>query len=164
MLANLLVLAVAASAALGSTSPLARWLARPRVRGGAALYIAVTGTVYVLILRHLWQPQGAQWWADTGLHYATPLLYPAWWLFAVGHGRLGWRDVGAWLGFPLGYVGWALLRGQWLGEYPYPFLDAGVLAPAALLRNAIAMFGLFLAVGALLVLTDRLLGRMSSRR
>lgn len=140
-------------------------LARPGVfasasaRGAIALYIAVTGGIYFLILRHLWQPQGGQWWADTGLHYATPLLYVAWWLAFAPHGRLRWRDLPGWLLFPALYVAWVFLRGAWLGEYPYPFIDVAQLGWPSVLMNSAGMLLVFLAVGGVLVALDGLLGR-----
>lgn len=159
ILSNLLVTATCAVAVFGGASRLARWLASVRVRGGIALAIGVTGTVYVTILRHLWQPQGAQWWVDSGLHYATPALYLAWWLLALPHGGLSWRDWSRWLLFPLLYVVWVFLRGQVVHEYPYPFLDVGVLGWPTVLRNAGGVLVLFLAFGAGLLGVDRLLGR-----
>ncbi|WP_200945823.1 Pr6Pr family membrane protein [Lysobacter sp. Root559] len=159
ILSNLLVAATCAVAVSGGGPRLARWLASARVRGGIALAIGVTGTVYVTILRHLWQPQGAQWWVDSGLHYAVPALYLAWWLLAVPHGALGRRDLWRWLLFPALYVVWVFLRGAVAHEYPYPFLDVGVLGWLAVLRNAVGVLVLFLAFGAGLLGIDRLLGR-----
>ncbi len=158
ILTNLSIVLVAATAAMG----VGGFFARPRVRAAVALYIAVTGLIYVLILRHLWQPQGLQWWADSGLHYATPLAYLAWWVWRVPHGSLRWRDLGAWLLFPLAFLGWTLLRGAWLSEYPYPFVDVGILGLGAVLRNAACICLVFVALGALLVASDRLLGRRAS--
>ena len=89
ILSNIAVMLVACAAAAGQPG----FFAQARVRGAVALYIGVTGSIYFFILRHLWQPQGAQWWADTGLHYAVPLAYWAWWLACVPHGTLRWRDV-----------------------------------------------------------------------
>lgn len=155
ILSNLAVVATCVAAALGGRS----WLADPRAHGAVALYIAVTGLVYVVVLRHLWQPQGLQWWADSGLHYATPLAYLAWWVWRVPHGSLRWRDLGAWLLFPLAFLGWTLLRGAWLAEYPYPFIDVGTLGVAVALRNAAGICVVFVALGALLVALDRSLGR-----
>lgn len=140
-------------------------LARPgffsslTVRGGVALYIAVTGGIYFFVLRHLWNPQGAQWWADTGLHYAVPLLYLAWWLGCAPHGGLSWRQVPIWLIFPALYVCWAFLRGAWVQEYPYPFIDVAQLGWSKVLINSAGMLLLFVVVGLVLVGVDRLLGR-----
>lgn len=159
ILSNLLVTCVASSAAFGTDGRWARWFARPGVRGGVAVYIAVTGAVYFLILRHLWQPQGAQWWADSGLHYATPVLYLAWWGVCVPHGRLGWDVVPLWLQFPLGYLLWSFARGAVVHEYPYPFIDVDRLGLVVVLLNSVGVLLLMVAVSALLVLLDRALGR-----
>lgn len=159
ILGNLLVTAVATIAAFDGAGRVGAFLARPRTRACAALYIGVTGIIYVVILRHLWQPQGVQWWADAGLHYATPVLYLAWWLACVPHGGLRWGDVPRWLLFPLVYVLWSLARGAVVHEYPYPFIDVGQLGLAVVLRNAAGILVLLLALGALLVAADRALGR-----
>ena len=159
IISNLLVTCVASSAALGMDGHWARWFARARVRSGVALYIGVTGIIYVAVLRHLWQPQGAQWWGDAGLHYATPMLYLAWWLTCVPHGQLDWRALPRWLLLPLGYLLWCFVRGAVVHEYPYPFIDVDQLGLATVLRNAIGVLLLMLAVGALLLLLDRGLGR-----
>lgn len=155
VLSNLLVALATSFALAGRNTPPGRFFAKARVRAGIALYIAVTFGVYLLVLRHLWQPQGAQWWADVGLHYATPALYLAW--FALQpRGRLRWRDVPGWLLFPLLFLGWALLRGAWLGEYPYPFIDVIALGWSAVLANVAGLCALFALLGVLLVAQDRL--------
>lgn len=159
VLSNVLVASATGSALLGSSARIARFFRRPAVKGGIALYIGVTGTIYLLILRHLWQPQGAQWWADSGLHYATPLLYLAWWLFGVRHGGLRWGAIVRWLAFPAGYLLWVFVRGAWVHEYPYPFIDAGQLGWAAAIHNAAGMMAVFAGLGTVLVITDRLLAR-----
>ncbi len=159
VLSNLLVASVAASALSSSDARLLRFFRRPAVKGGIALYIGVTGMIYFLILRHLWQPQGAQWWADTGLHYATPALYSAWWLLGVRHGGLRWNTILSWLAFPLGYLLWVFLRGAWAHEYPYPFIDVGQLGWAAVMRNAAGVLAAFVGLGAVLVAVDRSLAR-----
>lgn len=153
ILSNLLVLGVTVAAVTGANG----FFARPAARGGVALCITVTLGIYFLVLRHLWQPQGAQWWADSGLHYAVPLLYLLWWALCVPHGMLRWRDLPVWLLFPLAYLGWVLLRGAWVGEYPYPFLDLRLHGTATVARNAGGVLAVFLVVGGLLVLADRLL-------
>lgn len=158
ILSNIAVSLVAFTAAAGRTG----FLARARVRGAVALYIGVTGSIYFFVLRHLWQPQGAQWWADTGLHYAVPLAYWAWWLACVPHGTLCWRDVAGWLLFPLGFVAWVFLRGAWVGEYPYPFIDVAQLGWARVGVNALGVMGVFVALGWVVVGLDRVLGRRRS--
>ncbi|WP_313455489.1 Pr6Pr family membrane protein [Stenotrophomonas sp.] len=133
-------------------------LAGPAPRAAVALYIAITGLVYVLLLRALWHPQGAQWWADIGLHYAVPVLYLLGW--ALGeHGGLHWRQLLLALLVPVVYLGWALLLGQRTGQYPYPFLDWPVLGWKAFLGNVATMALAFTAFGALLWKVDQSMSR-----
>lgn len=162
ILVNLLVAVATALALTRKRLPLARFFAQPRVRGGIALYIGVTGLVYLTVLRQLWQPVGAQWWADTALHYLVPVLYLAWWGSSTRHGAIRWRDLEWWLLFPLAFLAWSLVRGAWLHEYPYPFIDVDALGMAMVLRNAAAMLVLFLVAGGLLLGIDRVLGRRAS--
>lgn len=136
-------------------------MAAPGASAAVALYIGITGLVYVLVLRGLWHPQGAQWWADTGLHYAVPVLYLLGWL-AGPHGGLRWRQLGWALLFPAIYLGWALLVGRWSGQYPYPFLDLAALGAATVARNALVVGLAFVALGALLWRIDARLGASSA--
>jgi hypothetical protein len=160
ILSNLLVLLVTAAAAFAPGAPGGRWFASPAVRGGVALYIGVTMGIYATVLQQLWEPQGAQWWADSGLHYAVPTLYLAWWLFALPHGALRWSDLLRWLLFPAAYLCWVFVRGTWAQEYPYPFLDLAVQDLPTVLRNCTGVFALFLVLGAVLVGGDRWRGRV----
>lgn len=159
ILSNIAVALVAFTAATGRRG----FFAQARVRGAVALYIGVTGSIYFFILRHLWQPQGAQWWADTGLHYGVPLAYWGWWLACTPHGALRWRDLGGWLLFPLGYVVWVFLRGAWVGEYPYPFIDVGQLGWVRVGVNALGVMGVFVVLGWVVVGLDRVFGRQRKR-
>jgi len=131
------------------------FFARASVRGATALYIAVTGGIYLTILSSLWAPTGWQWLADTSLHYAVPLLYLSLWLVFEPPRVLVWSDALRWLSFPIAYFAWAIARGAWLGEYPYPFIDAGALGYARVLVNAMGVLALFVAIGFALIAYNR---------
>jgi len=135
-------------------------LAGPVPRAAVALFIGITGLIYVIILRPLWHPQGAQWWADAGLHYAVPVLYLLGWLGGP-HGGLHRRGLLGALAFPTVYLGWALLVGRVSGQYPYPFLDLGTLGLVLVLRNVLAVAVVFVVCGGLLWWLD---GALAQRR
>lgn len=140
------------------------WFVRPGVKAGIAVAIAVVMIVYVAILAALWEPQGLQLLADTILHYATPVLYLVWWL---GYGRDGTSrlaDLARWLVYPLIYLGWTLLRGAFVAEYPYPFLDLAVKSAAQVATSVLMMVALFVVVGLLAIAADRLLPRVTDRQ
>ena len=158
ILSNIVVALVGAWVAFGAAARVESAFA-VRLRGAAALYIAVTGGIYVTVLQGLWQPQGAQWLADVSLHYVVPALYLLLWLLFSPKGRLRWSDALRWLVFPLAYLLWALWRGSWAHEYPYPFVDVAALGMAKVLRNCVAVSILFVLLGLGLVAIDRALGR-----
>ncbi len=156
ILANGLAAAVTGAVAFGA----ARWPATARMQGAAALALGVTGVVHALVLAGLLTLTGADWWVDKALHVAMPLLYFGWWLACAQHGRLGWRDVGAWLLFPLLYLLWIAIRATWVERwFPYPFLDIDALGAARVAVNALLVAATFAAGGALLLMFDRWLGR-----
>lgn len=159
ILSNVLVALVATSAATGGNAAFLRGLRQPRVRGLAALCIAVTCLIYAVILQGQWHPLGPQLIADRALHYVVPALYLAWWVVLLPHGALGFRDALRWLVFPLAFCVWTFARGAVVHAYPYPFMDVDRLGYPTVLLNALMVGALFAVLGAALVAVDRLLGR-----
>lgn len=80
------------------------WFARPRVKAALVVSLAQVGWIYALVFRgHFWNPTGAQWVVDGVLHYVTPLMMLAYWVWFVPKGHLRWRDVLLWSLYPLTY-------------------------------------------------------------
>jgi hypothetical protein len=138
----------------------AGFFARPGVQSAAALYIAVVGLVYAVILARLWSPTGLQFAVDAALHYAAPVLYLGFWLLYVDKAALRYAGVPYWLIFPVAYCVYALLRGAIAGLYPYPFLEADKLGYARVAGNIAILVALFSVLA--LALTG--LGRGLARR
>ncbi|MEE3920616.1 Pr6Pr family membrane protein [Micromonospora sp. BRA006-A] len=61
--------------------------------------------------------------------------------------------------FPLGYLGFALVRGLIVDRYPYPFIDAGELGYDGVAVSAVGFATVFWLLGLLFVGVDRLLAR-----
>lgn len=123
ILTNLLI---ALSLTLGLLVPRSRlraFFTKPSVETGAAIYIAVVGIVYSLVLRELWNPVGVQKIADLLLHDAVPLLYIAFWATSVPKESLRYQDACWWLAYPLAYLLSGLSR-----EAPRP---AFILIPSS---------------------------------
>ncbi len=149
ILSNLLVAAVLTRTAQGTE--------QPGLLAAAAVYIAVVGLGYSLLLRHIWDPQGFQKLADVLLHDAVPMLYVLCWLVYWRKQRaLPWRYALLWLIWPAVYLTWAMVRGTVTGWYPYPFLDPDQAGWASVI-SVIAVFLLaFTALGfAAVALTRR---------
>src|ERR1700744_6219478 len=80
ILTNIFVAFVFSAVALCPRGGWGQWLQRPSIQAAAAVYIAIVGTIYQLLLRQLWNPQGAQWVADVLLHSIIPVGYVLYWL------------------------------------------------------------------------------------
>jgi hypothetical protein len=159
VLTNLLV-------AMGSAATLARAARADRGNGvlaALAVYIFVVGLIYSLLLRHTWQPTGAQYLADVLLHDVVPVLYVTWWLTCAPKSGLRYPQAFSWLVWPLGYFLVSVVAGEFTGRYLYPFADVSALGLPVVLRNAGALLTLFLVLGALAITFARRATRSSGK-
>ena len=141
-------------------SPGARsFFGRAGVQSAVALYIAVVGLVYALVLARLWSPKGLQFAVDAALHYAAPVLFLGYWLLFVDKSALRLAAVPKWLIFPVAYCVYVLLRGAFTGLYPYPFLEADTLGYARVAGNIAMLVAMFLVLGLVLAVIGRSLAR-----
>lgn len=136
-------------------------LYRPMIVGCATTAIVLVGIVYHLLLRKIWSPQGAQWLADVLLHYAVPLGAVVHWLVyaraadgAAAERLPAWAPL-AWCVYPLAYVVYVIARGEWLGSYPYPFIDVSVLGYTQALVNTTWLLTAFIGLGYLVRLAAK---------
>mgnify|MGYP003582514099 CR=1 FL=1 len=159
VLSNILVATVLTADAFGRESAARRFWLAPWVVSGVLASILFVGIAYSLLLRHLWQPQGWQLIADGLLHDVMPVLFAVYWWRKVAKGALRVGHVLAWSVYPLVYFGYALLRGQLIGFYPYPFIDVAVLGFTRVLLNALVMLAAFLVLGLGVIGLDRWQGR-----
>ncbi|EQD70492.1 conserved hypothetical protein, membrane [mine drainage metagenome] len=104
VLTNLLVALTLSLPLVWPASRAGHLLSAADFRTGVAANIALVGLTYSLLLRALWQPQGAQWLADTLLHDAVPLLYLLLWAWVVPRAVLGWSSALRWTLYPLAYL------------------------------------------------------------
>lgn len=92
------------------------------LRGAATLYLTLAGTVYLILLRgaseSLLNPREQ---TNAVLHYLVPTAMLLDWFFTPKE-RIRFVNGLLWLLYPLLYVVYSLIRGQFLHWYPYPFL------------------------------------------
>ena len=159
ILTNLLAALALTAPLVRADSRLGRWGANVHVRAALAMYIAVVGLTYHLLLANVWARQGLAWLANSLLHYVMPVAFVLDWLMFTPKGHLRWIDAIRWLAFPLIYVMWTVLHGFTSGWWPYWFVNVEQLGWGKTGFWAAAMLGLFLAVGLAVVGLDRLMGR-----
>ena len=157
VLTNLFVLFTFARMGIAGAMLPASWLT------AVTLWIAIVGVVYHTLLAGIWEPQGLAYWADQALHTATPLLTLLFWIAFAPKSGLGWMDAVRWLGWPLIYTIYALVRGMFTGQYPYPFMDLNVLTAGQVAVNAVGLTVAFFIGGMIFVGLARLLSAREPR-
>jgi hypothetical protein len=155
ILTNLLTALVFTALAFRPETGWGKWFRTPSVQAATAVYIAIVGIIYQLLLRQLWNPQGAQWVADVLLHSVIPIGYVAYWLLFGPRTGLNWKTAVAWLTYPALYLVYILARGAVSGLYPYPFVDVNVLGYGGVLARAALFLLVFLGTGLLVVALAR---------
>ena len=128
------------------------------VRLDAVICITVTGIVHWFLLRPLPEIQNLTGWAeacDIGLHIVVPLLTLLGW-FAFGpRPRISGQTVWLALIFPVGWLAYTLIRGEFADWYPYPFFDVTELGYATVQLNCVGIAALVLACGGFALVVDR---------
>lgn len=130
--------------------------------GALLLWIGTVGLIYHVILAGIWSPQGLGWWADQGLHTATPLLGLLWWLAVAPKAPLNRTHPLRWALLPLAYCAYVLVRGQFTATYPYPFIDLNALGPARTALNVALLTAGFVLAGYALLFAARRLDRQQA--
>lgn len=148
VLTNLLAAVVMTGHAAGPGNAVFRHTAGPVVMTTTAAAITMVGSIYFLILRHLWKPEGAQFWADVALHYFIPALVVIFWAWTVSTRSIRLKDTPWLFMYPLVYLVYVFVRGEMIQLYPYPFIDVLAIGyRAALLNSAGMMLAYALVVG-----------------
>lgn len=124
----------------------ARADARPGLRGAVVLYVVVAGTVWNLFLTGMSMGYTL---ANVLLHVVMPVLALAdWLLVGRSQGGVRWWQPLAWLGYPVVYLGLALLVLNEAGRRaPYYFLDPDSVGAAAVAGNVALLALAFAALG-----------------
>jgi hypothetical protein len=137
------------------TAVAAGFAVAPWVFGGAMLAIVLVGVIYALLLSHL--PIGecrTSALANSLVHRITPALVTLYWVAFAPKGTLQWIDAVYWTAYPVCYLAYVLLRGQFTQRYPYHFIDVPQIGWKVTLRNAAAIAFGFVLASLLVVATD----------
>jgi hypothetical protein len=142
---NLFVVAIATSLALRPDRD-GRWWRVARL--DMLLGIAITGVVFVTILRPLVHPTGIAAWVNAGFHYVSPAMSVVGWLLFGPRPRVDWATVGWAFVWPVAWIVYTFAIGAATDWYPYPFLDVAKHGYGDALRNT----GLVLVLALLLAI------------
>jgi hypothetical protein len=151
ILTNLMVAVCCTSLLFSNKDKLSAFFAKTGNFTAITVYILIVGMVYNVILRSTWHPEGLQRIVDELLHVVVPLYYLIIWIFFVPKAMLKIRGVALWLIYPLVYFTFILIRGNFSGYYPYPFLNVTKFGINQILTNAVAIMAVFILVSIVLI-------------
>jgi len=83
---------------------------------------------------------------DKLLHTLIPVLVIIYWILYGQHSGLIWKRIPGFLVYPMLYLMFILLRGEFPGFYSYPFVNVSELGWPQTLINIVILFGLFLVL------------------
>lgn len=141
----------------------AKMFSKPVTITALTLYIAVVAIIYNVILRFLWNPHGLQLAVDELLHSVIPVLFIFYWLLFVQKQTIKLNNILPWLIYPVVYCIYVLIRGNFSGFYPYPFIDVTALGYSKVFTNIAGMLIAFLVISLLLVSVSKLSTKSSNK-
>lgn len=140
-----LVVAICFTILFSSTnSKLGKWFSNAKTLTAINVYIFIVGLVYNVALRGIYIPVGYEKIADELLHVVMPLAFLIFWIFFVDKSSLKLKNAFSWLIYPLLYLVYTLIRGYFVKQYPYFFIDANKLGATEILINCLILFTCFL--------------------
>jgi hypothetical protein len=133
----------------------ARWRsARSRtldiVRGGAVVYMTITGVVFAVLLSGVNVDAQIPWVNDV-IHELFPIVVMADWLIDPPAERLTLQQGTVWLSFPAAWLAYELIRGAISNKYHYPFLNPAHGGYGTVVLYCVAIFVFALVVCAVVV-------------
>ncbi len=116
------------------------------VRGGAVVYMTITGVVFAVLLSGVNVDAQLRWVNDL-IHQVFPIVVLADWLLDPPKARVTLRQGVLWLTFPVAWAAYELIRGATSGKYHYPFLNPvnGGYGSVALYVVVISVFTLIVS-------------------
>ncbi|AZA54294.1 Pr6Pr family membrane protein [Chryseobacterium sp. G0201] len=115
------------------------------------VYITIVGATYQIILRGTWQPTGLQRIVDELLHSVMPVLTIIFWYLFENKTNVKYSQILKWAIFPIVYLIIMLIRGNFSGFYPYPFVDVTALGLKKVLINSLFVTILFFIISFLYI-------------
>jgi len=123
------------------------------------VYIFIVGLVYQLVLRQLWHPEGLQMIVDELLHSVIPCLTILFWFLYEDKKALRYAHISKWMLYPLIYLVYILIRGNFSHFYPYPFVNVDQIGLPRVLVNAFVLLLVFLFTAFIFVFLGKVLSK-----
>ena len=144
-LSNLIVAVVLTMLARNSTRGGVAWHA---VRMDSLVMISITGLIYAVVLAPYAQVEGVDIVVNAIKHYIVPALTVVIWLILGPRRQVTLGSIFTALVIPLAWAAYTLVRGVFIGAYPYGFVNVADFGLQSVLVNiaGIAAFGIVLGL------------------
>ena len=120
------------------------------LRAIATVSMVVVGIVFSVLLRNA-DLGSLEPWVNAVVHYVMPCVIVADWVLWPPHYPLRFRELLLCQIAPAVYLTYVLIRGAWIGWYPYPFFNPAVVGGYGnIALYAIGIAGVFLLGGLIL--------------
>lgn len=134
-------------------------LDKPILRGAMAVYITVTGIVFLTLLRVDYREDGVRNIIHMVTHYFVPVAYIIDWLLTEKRGVYRFSYILYWLIYPLLYGAIYLVYGLVSGAYAYPFMDIDAIGYLLFFRNVILLVIFFTLLSSIFIFTNKLMAK-----
>jgi hypothetical protein len=158
VLGNVFVAVVALIGVARRDRPL-KW--EPELRGSAVVAVVAAGLLHAMLLGGL--PAASGQVVNRLLHIVVPALAVLEWMFVASRRSPRWWATFAGILFPSLFFVYTLIRGAFVGWYPYDFVDPTVSGYPALLAGLPNIVLSFLVVSAVVMLIGTLRQRIVQR-
>ena len=128
-------------------SRIGKIFATPKVFGCVVTSMLWVGIGFHVLLSDYWSPDGMEAVTNYLNHYIVPsALLIIWLVFPPKTQIPKWTPI-FWEVYPVIYGIYIILRGELIGNYPYPFFDVNVIAYPKALLNGLVILLVILGIG-----------------
>ncbi|MCC5929101.1 MAG: Pr6Pr family membrane protein [Cyclobacteriaceae bacterium] len=110
---------------------------RPETLTALTVFILLVGTIYHLVLKSLWNPEGLLMITDEIYHTFVPLGTLALWIVSTNNKSGNLKKLYSWILYPVLYLLFILIIGNFSDFYPYPFLNVTELGMGKVMINSL---------------------------
>jgi len=128
---------------------------RRAILTAVTVYITMVGSVYQILLRHVWQPHGMQLVVNELLHTVIPVVVIIFWYLYEDTSQLRYGQLVKWTVYPVVYLTYILIYGHYSGFYPYYFVDVTKLGMETVLATAAILMIVFFVVSSVFIFVGK---------
>ena len=117
---------------------------RPESLTALTVFILIVGIVYHVALKPIWNPEGLHMILSEIHHTVVPLGTALLWISDPNKNKLDLKRLLLWLIYPILYISFVLIRGNFSDFYPYPFLNVNELGLSSVIKNSLLLLGIMI--------------------